>query len=48
LLGWLPNPVPAQGVLRVSTPALGLLVYGRVLELAEGDRGLASGVVELS
>jgi len=35
-------------VLRVFTPALGLLVYGRVLELAEAIWGLASGVVELS
>jgi len=43
--GWL--PVPAQGVLRLSTPALGLLADGRVLALAEGDLGLASGAVEL-
>jgi len=48
LLGWLPSPVPAQGVLRLSTPGLGLLGCVRVLELAEGDRGLTSGVVELS
>jgi len=33
-------------VLQLSTPAL--LVGVRVLELAEGDSGVASGVVELS
>ena len=43
LLGWLPSPVPAQGVLRLSTPALVLLVYGRVLKLAAGDPGLDLG-----
>jgi len=48
MLGRLPSPVPAPGVLRLSTAALGLLVYGRVLELAEALWGLASGVVELS
>jgi len=48
-VAWLVSqPVPAPGVLRVSTPALGLLVGVRVLELAEGDLGVASGVVELS
>jgi len=34
-------------VLRLSTRALGVLVGGRVLELAEGDLGVAAGVVEL-
>ena len=41
-----PARVPGQGVLQLSTPAL--LVGVRVLELAEGDSGVASGVVELS
>jgi len=46
LLSWLASSIPAQGVLRLSTPALGLLVGMRVVELAEGEVGVASGVVE--
>ncbi len=45
LLGWWPCPGPAPGALRLSAPGRGLLVCVRVLEPAEGDPGLAWGVV---
>jgi len=48
LLGWLPSPVPAPCVLRLSTPALGLLAYtGGSSSEPKAIWGLAPGFVEL-